>query len=243
MDATSSVTSLFDVKGVVAVITGGGSGLGLFMTRALAANGAKNVYILGRRKDVLDRAASEFEQGNVIPVQCDVTDRDEPKAAVQFIKQDIGYINVLIANSGIAGPSLDVPAGANIAQVQEALLKIPMQEFTNTFHVNCTATFYTAIAFLGLLDAGNQNNTYPQGRSQVIAMSSIASFNWRVTAGFAYGTSKSATTLMFKILATYLAPYQIRANILCPRYGKNATGEGAFPADQIPAERAGMPKI
>ncbi|KAK1145527.1 hypothetical protein N8T08_004085 [Aspergillus melleus] len=253
MDTSSSITNLFDVKGIVAVITGGGSGLGLFMTRALATNGAKKVYILGRRKDVLNRAASEFKQGNVIPVQCDVTNQDELKAAVQFIEQDTGYINVLIANSGIAGPSGNVPAGANIAQVQEALWKIPMQEFSNTFHVNCTATFYTAIGFLGLLDAGNQNNSYPQGRSQVIAMSGIASFNRRVTAGFAYGASKSATTLMFKILATYLAPYRIRANVLCPGLfptdlttglinGKNAAEEGAFPADQIPAERAGMPQ-
>lgn len=91
-----------------------------------------------------------------------------------------------------------------------------MQEFTNTFHVNCTAVFYTTIAFLGLLDAGNRNGSYGNGRSQVIATSSIGSFNRRISAGFAYSTSKAATTMMMKVLATYLVPYRIRANVLCP---------------------------
>ncbi|RAH80006.1 3-oxoacyl-reductase [Aspergillus japonicus CBS 114.51] len=256
MAATSSITNLFDVTGIVAVVTGGGSGLGLEMTRALATNGAKKVYIIGRRRHILDQAVAEIGQDNIIPIQCDVTDPDALKSAVAFIEKDIGYINLLVANSGIAGPSGSVPSGSSIPQVQEALLRISMQEFTNTFHVNCTAVFYTAIAFLGLLDAGNQTqNDYARKgcRSQVIATSSIGSFNRRITAGFAYGASKAATTMLLKVLATYLVPYRIRANVLCPGlfptdlttdliHGKSPTEEGAFPLDQIPAERAGTPE-
>lgn len=145
-----------------------------------------------------------------------MTDAEQLKTAVASIKDDMGYIDLLVANSGIGGPSGNVPPGASIAQLQEALLKIPMQDFTNTYNVNCTAVFYTTIAFLGLLDEGNKRSNYQGGRSQVIATSSIGSFNRKITAGFAYGTSKAATTLMMKILATYLAPYRIRANVLCP---------------------------
>ncbi|KAJ4124410.1 hypothetical protein NW754_000107 [Fusarium falciforme] len=249
MSQPTSSTNLFDVSGIVAVVTGGGSGLGLFMTRALAENGAKKVYIIGRRKEVLENAGLD----NVIPVQCDVTSRDNLKAAVAFIEKDVGYINLLVANSGISGPSGNVPPGANIAQLQETLFDIPMEDFTNTYHVNCTAVFYTTIAFLGLLDEGNKKSNYQGGRSQVIATSSIGSFNRKITAGFAYGTSKGATTLMMKILATYLVPYRIRANVLCPGLfptdlteslikGDDPTAEGAFPLDQIPAERAGRPE-
>ncbi|KAM6520036.1 hypothetical protein FALCPG4_013593 [Fusarium falciforme] len=249
MSQPTSSTNLFDVSGIVAVVTGGGSGLGLFMTRALAENGAKKVYIIGRRKEVLENAGLD----NVIPVQCDVTSRDNLKAAVAFIEKDVGYINLLVANSGISGPSGNVPPGASIAQLQETLFDIPMEDFTNTYHVNCTAVFYTTIAFLGLLDEGNKKSNYQGGRSQVIATSSIGSFNRKITAGFAYGTSKGATTLMMKILATYLVPYRIRANVLCPGLfptdlteslikGDDPTAEGAFPLDQIPAERAGRPE-
>ncbi|EWZ29048.1 uncharacterized protein FOBCDRAFT_139112 [Fusarium oxysporum Fo47] len=252
MSQSRQSINLFDVRGIVAVVTGGGSGLGLFMTRALAENGAKKVYIIGRRQKVLEDAVKEVGLDNVVPIQCDVTKRENLKAATRIIENEVGYINLLVANSGIAGPSGSVPPNATIAQVQDALLDIPMQEFTNTYHVNCTAVFYTAIAFLHLLEKGNESG-YQGGRSQLIATSSIGSFNRKITAGFAYGTSKAATTMMLKVLATYLVPYKIRANVLCPGLfptdlttslikGDDPTVEGAFPLDQIPAERAGTPE-
>ena len=51
------VNNLFGVKGLVAVITGGGSGLGLAVAKALDANGAKAVYIIGRREESLKKAS------------------------------------------------------------------------------------------------------------------------------------------------------------------------------------------
>ncbi|CEI63207.1 hypothetical protein FVEN_g252 [Fusarium venenatum] len=252
MSQSRQSTNLFDVRGIVAVVTGGGSGLGLFMTRALAENGAKKVYIIGRRQNILEDAVKEIGLDNVVPIQCDVTNRENLKATTRVIEDEVGYINLLVANSGIAGPSGNVPPNATIAQVQDVLLDTPMEEFTNTYHVNCTAVFYTAIAFLHLLEKGNESG-YQGDRSQLIATSSIGSFNRKITAGFAYGTSKAATTMMLKVLATYLVPYRIRANILCPGLfptdlttslikGDDPTVEGAFPPDQIPAERAGMPE-
>lgn len=53
-----TASSLFDITGRVAVITGGGTGLGLMMAKALEANGAK-VYILGRRLELLQEAAKQ----------------------------------------------------------------------------------------------------------------------------------------------------------------------------------------
>ncbi|KAB8210258.1 hypothetical protein BDV34DRAFT_209665 [Aspergillus parasiticus] len=184
MEGVSGQPSLFDVSSIVVVVTGSGSDLGLLMTKALAANGAKK------------------NQDTVIRIQCDATDQSALKAAVAHIEAETGYINLLIANSG------SVPPGSSITELKETLYNIPMQDFTNTFHVNCTAVFYTTVPFLGLLDAGNRNGSYCNGRSQVIATSSIASFNRRISAGFAYSTSKAATTMMMKVLATYLVLYR-----------------------------------
>ncbi|CAG8025406.1 unnamed protein product [Penicillium olsonii] len=303
MSESFLASNMFDIKGIVAVVTGGGSGksytcevfdshtltdsagLGLFITRALAVNGAKRVFILGRRKKVLEDAARDIVcslvsrptttndlQGldNVIPVQCDITNQQALKTAVTFIENEVGYIDLLVANSGIAGPAGSVGPNASISQVQETLYNIPMEEFTNTFHVNSTGVFYTIIAFLSLLDAGNKDTTYQNARSQVITTSSIGGFNRKITAGFGYTASKAATTMMMKVLATYLVPYRIRANIICPGCrtcqlpnpeiktdsfsvfptdltaslidGKKPTEEGAFPLEQIPAERAGLPE-
>jgi hypothetical protein len=57
-DHPYSPSKLFNVEGLVAVVTGGGSGIGLMMAAALENNGAI-VYIVGRRHDVLERAAQE----------------------------------------------------------------------------------------------------------------------------------------------------------------------------------------
>ena len=64
---SNSISDLFSVKGLVAVITGGGSGLGLYAARALEANGA-TVYIVGRREATLKEAAATAKHGNIIPL-------------------------------------------------------------------------------------------------------------------------------------------------------------------------------
>lgn len=57
------ISRLFSVEGLVVVITGGGSGLGAMMAKALALNGASKVYIIGRRKEKLDEVAKTSPHG------------------------------------------------------------------------------------------------------------------------------------------------------------------------------------
>lgn len=69
---------LFDLKGRVALVTGGGSGIGLMATQALVANGAK-VYITGRTQEKLDRVVEQYSEGkdSIIPLTCDVGKKDD----------------------------------------------------------------------------------------------------------------------------------------------------------------------
>lgn len=81
------------------------------IARALAHAGAAKVYIAGRRAEVLDAAVASIggAPGNVIPVVCDVTSQDSLASLVARIDGDVGYLNLLLCNSGIAGPQTPAP--------------------------------------------------------------------------------------------------------------------------------------
>ncbi|KAJ5624278.1 hypothetical protein N7510_000587 [Penicillium lagena] len=250
MSASINAADIFNVNGLVAVITGGGSGIGLMMAKALAANGASKVFIIGRRFSVLESAAKESKYGNIIPVLGDVTSRMDLKSITAHIDVEAGHVDLLIANAGISGPDLQgLSESPSIEELQQTLWSPKPETFTNTYAVNTAATFYTVVAFLRLLDKGNKKrNGGP--RSQVVATSSISGFNRNVPGGFAYGGSKAATTHMMKQFATLLAPYGIRSNVIAPGiYPSEMTAANmakqseemrkVFPASDIPEQRMG----
>lgn len=227
-------SALFRVDGLVATITGGGTGIGLIMARALAANGAKRVYILGRRLDVLTAAVTSTTPADVlVPIQCDVTSKDDLQAAVDRITEETGYINLLIANSGVMGPTDPGrwgPGTKSVAEVRKDLFTdYSMEAFTSALQVNVVGVFFTITAFIELLDAGNKNalkggfgrpekegSTVPVIQSQIVVTSSIAAFirGWMSTP--IYTCSKAAVWHVTKQASSNLAPYGIRANALAP---------------------------
>jgi len=207
--------SLFGVKGLVAVITGGGTGIGLMMAKALEHNGAK-VYIIGRRLETLQTAAKEAKYGNIIPIQGDVTSKEDLTRAVDIITNADGFINVLIANSGITGPTLrDLPPKASLTEFRDFLWQTDVPTFTKTLEVNTSAVHFCIVAFLELLAEGNKRKNVEQ-LSQIIAVSSIGGFHRLALAGFSYAASKAATTHMMKQFSTVLVPYNIRSNVIAP---------------------------
>ncbi|KAF2965334.1 hypothetical protein GQX73_g8214 [Xylaria multiplex] len=137
--AALSAANLFNVKGLVAVVTGGGTGIGLMITKALAANGAAKVYILGRRLNVLQEAASGIGN-NIVPITCDVSSVDALKAAVSQIEQDVGFVNLLVCNSGIGGPfGIKPKPETTLDEFISANLAVPIEDYTNTFATNTSA--------------------------------------------------------------------------------------------------------
>ncbi|KAK1832497.1 hypothetical protein QBC39DRAFT_329974 [Podospora conica] len=222
-----NVESLFRVDGLVALITGGGTGIGLMMAKALAHAGAKRVvhYIVGRRVDILQDSASLINRpGVVVPLYCDVTSKISLESIVSVVATDVGHLNLLVCNAGIAGPQVAPPSGPNpsLDEWREEQLSHDFDDFTQTFRVNATSVWYTAMAFLKLLDEGNRRGGGAATTSQVVVTSSIAAFNKKAPGGYAYGPSKAAATHIAKQLSVVLPTWGIRANCICP---------GLFPSE------------
>ncbi|RDA83801.1 hypothetical protein CP532_4608 [Ophiocordyceps camponoti-leonardi (nom. inval.)] len=256
MDSSYKAQSLFEVNNLVAVVTGGGSGLGRVITHALAANGAKAVYILGRREDSLKATRDASSHPQVIhPIVCDVTSKEALAEAAERVRKEIGYCDVVFANSGVATAMVEDTvlnvANSTVKDVQQSLWKPDMEEFTKSLHVNVTGVFYTAVAFLDLLDEGNKRGVIAQ-KSQVVITSSIAGFVRVIVSSFAYACSKAAVTQLGKQLASTLAHFKIRVNTIAPgiypsemtddtllKGTSNPRDEGSMPKEKIPLQRAG----
>ncbi|KAH9831396.1 NAD-P-binding protein [Rhodofomes roseus] len=255
MTSLSDLSTLFSVQGQVAVVTGGATGIGLMISTALENNGAI-VYIVGRRKEPLEKAAKERSKyGNIIPIQGDISSKESLKSVAEAIKQKHGYINLLVNNAGVLlaqQPKLPTPAdtGNDITKLQEALWNTETPEtFRTTFDVNVAGVWFTTVAFLELLHEGNKRALAPDGSgvsSQVITISSLASL--RRDSGIfslSYTVSKAAVQHLGKMMAHYLKDWKIRSNIINPGLYPSEMADGFINEDAIkatiPIGRAGSP--
>lgn len=244
--------NVFQVDGIVAVITGGAGGkylalailyasfrpsnhilpgIGWMIAEALAMNGASKVFLLGRREHMLTDAAAKYPD-IMVPVTCDVASKESLGLAVELVARTTGFINLLVANSGISGPANGYKSALSISELRSHLMATSMDEFTQTFRVNVTGTWFTMVAFLELLDAGNKNaisgssgafgspvqagSKTPSIQSQVVFTSSLAAFSRGYWTSPNYGSSKAAIIHLMKQASTNLAPYGIRANAIAP---------------------------
>ncbi|KAI9730130.1 MAG: hypothetical protein M1834_006123 [Cirrosporium novae-zelandiae] len=270
MSSPLSASALFSVKGLVAVITGGATGLGLTMARTLAQNGASKIYIVGRTPGTLASAASspDVPPGVLIPGECDVTSKASLEALVKRIESEIGYVDVLISNAGIMGPGTLGPAKTNpdcdVKVLQKHLWEeAGVEDWMETLKTNVVGVFFSAVAFLGLLDEGSKRRRaavereglWMGGESMVIVTGSAGGFNRRPLGSFSYAASKAAVTHLTKQLSTVFSPLGIRANVLCPGVfpstlsshltaprgepAQRATTVGSVPKSTVPAERWG----
>ncbi|RYP79023.1 hypothetical protein DL771_000001 [Monosporascus sp. 5C6A] len=127
--------------------------------------------------------------------------------AVDAISKETGFVNLLIANSGIYGPPKSFAASDSIQDLRKRLFEeVSMESFTETFHVNVTGAYFTVLAFLEV----------PAIQSQVTITSSVSGFSRDENSCPAYAGSKAATTRLAKHASTNLAVHDIRVNALAP---------------------------
>jgi NAD(P)-dependent dehydrogenase (short-subunit alcohol dehydrogenase family) len=153
------LNNLFDVKGRVALVTGGGSGIGLMITQALAVNGAK-VYITGRTKEKLDRVVESHGKdiaGEIIPLTADVSDKNSIKSLYEQFSKGEQHLDILVNNAGISTGATNTEAGS-AQKLKEELFENESATFADwddIFRTNVSQIFFMTTCFLPLLDAAS----------------------------------------------------------------------------------------
>jgi NAD(P)-dependent dehydrogenase (short-subunit alcohol dehydrogenase family) len=219
---------LFDVSSYVAVITGGGTGIGLMAAQALAANGAK-VYITGRRLEALENAAQTHHpssnpesgsQGAIIPLgPCDVTKKEDLEKIVQELEGKEQYINLLMCNAGVGGPKAP-PDEEEAGDLKKKLWENESVDAWNeTYNVDVTSVYFTTVAFLPLLQAGiKPSGPLERFGPSVITTSSMSGLMRHAQGHFAYNAAKGATVQLTKLMSSEFQKTGIRVNSIAPGY-------------------------
>jgi NAD(P)-dependent dehydrogenase (short-subunit alcohol dehydrogenase family) len=180
-----------------ALVTGGGSGIGLACARALLHDGA-HVTIAGRNEARLRAAADELGRADDATarlqwVVCDITDEDAVAAAVARAATPTGALDIAVANAG--------------GGMGGALLSTTLEMWRDTIDLNLTGTFLT-IKHAGLAMRA-------AGGGSIVAISSIAGVLTHRLMG-PYCASKAGLEMLIRVAADELGGFGIRANAVRP---------------------------
>jgi len=190
-----SVSSLFDLKGKVAVITGSSRGIGRAIAERMAEHGAK-VVVTSRKLDACEEvvAAIKAQGGEAFAHACNISRKEELQGLVDAAVRKWGGIDVLVCNAAVNpyfGPSLNMPDDA----------------YDKVMNSNVRSNFWLC------------NMVLPQmaqrGGGSVIIVSSIAGLIGSPTLGV-YGLSKAADMALARNICVEWGPKNIRANCIAP---------------------------
>ena len=187
-------TSLFDLSGEVAVVTGARRGIGRALATALARAGADIVAV---SRNAATELAAEVEQmgRRCVTIAADLGDPAQVDHVIPEATRALGRVDILVNNAGIGGrkPAVDVTPG----------------EWHQVLQVNLHAVFRLC------QDAARQ--MLPRRRGKIINLASMMSFEGGILIA-AYTASKGAVGQLTKLLANEWAPHGINVNAIAPGY-------------------------
>ncbi len=189
------IKNLFDLRGKVAIVTGGSGGFGRAAAIGLAVHGA-DVAVTSRTLSSLEETAQEVKKlgKKALPISCDVTDPKSVQNMVDQTVKEFGKVDILVTSAGIAmrSPAED----------------FPIADWQKVMDTNVKGTFLCCQA------AGRV--MIKQGGGKIITVSSIRGLLGHPGGYAAYGTSKGAVHLLTRQLATEWAKYKINVNSIAP---------------------------
>lgn len=187
------------LDGKVALVTGGGSGIGAASARRMAREGAR-VALVGRTRATLDDVAERIRDsgGEALALRADVSNADEIEAAVTETVRAFGRLDVLVANAGIQLHRQDRP-----------IHELPADVWDQTHDVNLRGAFLTCRAGIAQLVRQGQGGA-------VIIVSSVTALVGVAPQNPAYTASKGGLLSLGRALAIQYAPDGIRVNVVVP---------------------------
>jgi NAD(P)-dependent dehydrogenase (short-subunit alcohol dehydrogenase family) len=180
--------------GKVAIVTGGGTGIGRGIALALSAEGAR-VLVCGRRLDRIERTAAEIQAsgGSAQALQADISKEAEVERLVRAVLDVAGRIDILVNNAGIfAGGPLD---------------GLRVDEWDRVLDVNLRGPFLTTRAVLPVMRQ--------QRSGHIINISSESGIEY-YSGDAAYGVSKHALNDFGEFVQREVQDFNIRINTICP---------------------------
>lgn len=188
----------------VILVTGASSGIGEGLAIELGRQGAR-IGLLARRRDLLDEIVKKIEAsgGKALALPVNVQDADAVREAADRVLNELGPIDVLIANAGIGGNN----DGVNLKP----------DEFANVMNVNVLGVVNSVAA------VGPQ--MVARGRGQLVAISSLAAYRG-LPKSAAYCASKAAVSILFESLRLDLKPNGIDVTIIHPGFIKTPLTAG-----------------
>jgi NAD(P)-dependent dehydrogenase (short-subunit alcohol dehydrogenase family) len=180
------------LKGKVALITGGGTGLGAAFTKRFVEEGAK-VVITGRRKELLEKVASGLPKGSVYAFQGDVSDFESAKAMVDATISFGGKIDILVNNAGID------PAGT--------VVEVPIEQWKKVIDINLTGPFLMMKAAIPEM--------IKLGGGAIVNIASLAGVRC-IPAMPAYTASKAGLIGLTQATALDYGAQNVRVNVVAP---------------------------
>lgn len=204
---------------------GGGTGIGLMATQALASNGAK-VYITSRNKEKLDNVVATYGKnvsGEIVPLQADVTSKEDITRLVKELESREPCLCILVNNAGIASGHFE--AGAETAtemrRKQFDDKASNFEDWTETYRTNVASVYFLAVSLLPLLQKASERH---QGWSgAIVNITSISGMIQKSQHHFSYNASKAAAIHVNRMLASEIADNGLTVRV-------NSIAPGVFPS-------------
>lgn len=207
MHKSEPLAGTFSLNGTLAVISGGGTGLGYAMASCFCAAGAR-VVITGRREDVLKKAAKQLGE-NVFAEPHDVTELASSAALMERIAKRYGAPGILVNNAG--------------THVKKPLEDHTFEDFHSILATHVEGAFALTQAAVPLMKkAGAGSVIFIASMSSLIGMPNIV----------AYSAAKSAYLGMVRSLAGELGPHNIRVNAIAPGWIETPMLSAALAGDK-----------